>query len=57
VDPTTPTTDHSREYSPLLALGLAPGRYDGWQEDVGATAFAVLTGQAPPLAGRVIGGA
>ncbi len=39
VDPTTPSTDHSREYSPLLALGLAPGRYDGWQEDVGATAF------------------
>ena len=29
VDPTTPSTDHSREYSPLLALGLAPGRYDG----------------------------
>ena len=29
VDPTTASTDHSREYSPLLALGLAPGRYDG----------------------------
>jgi len=57
VDPTTPSTDHSREYSPLLALGLAPGRYDGCQEDVGATAFALLTGEAPPLSGRVIDGA
>ncbi len=25
VDPTTASTDHSREYSPLLALGAAPG--------------------------------
>jgi len=56
VDPTTPSTDHSREYSPLLALGLAPGRYDGCLEDVGATAFALLTGDSPPLTGRVIGG-
>ncbi len=55
VDPTTPSTDHSREYSPLLALGLAPGRYDGAQEDVGATAFARLTGETPLLPGRVIG--
>lgn len=55
VDPTTPSTDHSREYSPLLALGLSPGRYDGAQEDVGATAFARLTGDSPPLAGGVIG--
>ncbi len=54
VDPTTTSTDHSREYSPLLALGLAGGRYDGAQEDVGATAFARLTGEAPPLAGSVI---
>jgi phosphopentomutase len=52
VDPTTPGTDHSREYSPLLALGLRPGRWDGVQEDVGATAFAVLTGEEPPLPGR-----
>jgi len=57
VDPTTPSTDHSREYSPLLALGLAAGRYDGSLEDVGATAFGLLTNEAPPLAGRVIGGA
>jgi phosphopentomutase len=56
VDPTTPSTDHSREYSPLMALGLRPGRYDGAQEDIGATAFALLTGEAPPLAGAVIGG-
>ena len=55
VDPTTASTDHSREYSPLLALGLAPGRYDGAQEDVGATAFVHLTGEEPPLPGRVIG--
>lgn len=54
VDPTTASTDHSREYSPLLACGLAPGRYDGAQEDVGATAFAVLTGEPPALAGRAI---
>jgi hypothetical protein len=38
-----------------MALGLAPGRYDGAQEDVGATAFARLTGETPPLPGREIG--
>lgn len=54
VDPTTSSTDHSREYSPLMALGLRPGRYDGRQEDVGATAFARLAGEPPPLAGEVI---
>ena len=54
VDPTTASTDHSREYSPLLALGLAPGRYDGVQEDVGATAFARLCAKEPPLCGRAI---
>jgi phosphopentomutase len=56
VDPTTVSTDHSREYSPLLALGLAPGRYDGCQEDVGATAFQRLTAEDPPLAGAIIHG-
>jgi phosphopentomutase len=56
VDPTTPSTDHSREYSPLMALGLAPGRHDGMFADVGATVFHLLTGEAPPLAGQVIGG-
>jgi phosphopentomutase len=54
VDPTTTSTDHSREYSPLLALGLVGGRHDGAQEDVGATAFARLTGETPPLTGSVI---
>lgn len=56
VDPTMPGTDHTREYSPLLALGLQPGRYDGHLEDVGATAFALLAGEAPPLGGTVISG-
>ena len=54
VDPTTSGTDHTREYSPLMALGLKPGRYDGALEDVGATAFTHLTGAPPPLPGRVI---
>lgn len=54
VDPTTPGTDHTREYSPLMALGLAPGRYDGRLEDVGATVFRRLTGEAPTLTGSVI---
>jgi phosphopentomutase len=55
VDPTTASTDHSREYSPLMGVGLAPGRWDGSQEDVGATAFALLTGEEPPLPGRSMG--
>lgn len=54
VDPTTASTDHSREYAPLLALGLRPGRWDGALADVGATAFWLLTGEEPPLAGEVI---
>jgi phosphopentomutase len=52
VDPTTESTDHSREYSPLMATGLRAGRWDGAQEDVGATAFAILAGEEPPLPGR-----
>jgi phosphopentomutase len=55
VDPTTAGTDHSREYAPLLALGVPPGRHDGEFGDVGATAFALLTGEPPALAGRLIG--
>jgi phosphopentomutase len=55
VDPTTPGTDHSREYSPLMATGVLPGRHDGALSDVGATAFALLTGERPALAGRVVG--
>ncbi len=54
VDPTTASTDHSREYAPLLAWGLHGGRYDGHFSDVGATAFARLTSAAPPLDGDVI---
>jgi phosphopentomutase len=55
VDPTVPGTDHTREYAPLLALGVLPGRHDGWFQDVGATAFALLTGERPPLGGCVVG--
>jgi phosphopentomutase len=54
VDPTTASTDHSREYAPLLAWGLRGGRYDGHFSDVGATAFARLTGVRSPLDGGVI---
>ena len=54
VDPSTAGTDHSREYSPLMALGLGGGRYDGGLADVGATAFWRLTGKEPSLAGTVI---
>jgi phosphopentomutase len=54
VDPTTASTDHSREYAPLLATGLSGGRYDGLFEDVGATAYQRLTGRRPPLPGTVI---
>lgn len=54
VDPTTVSTDHSREYSPLLATGLRGGRYDGCFSDVGASAWWLLTGERPPLVGAVI---
>ena len=54
VDPTTASTDHSREYAPLLAFGRRGGRHDGLFEDVGATAWSVLTGSPPPLPGSVI---
>ena len=54
VDPTTPGTDHTREHAPLLALGLRPGRRDGTFADVGATAYHLLTGERPPLAGEPI---
>jgi phosphopentomutase len=54
VDPTTEGYDHTREYSPLAALGLEGGRYDGRLEDVGATVFRRLAGEPPPLVGAVI---
>lgn len=55
VDPTTPSTDHSREYAPLLLFprprGSPGASYEGWFSDTGATAFRFLTGEAPALAG------
>jgi phosphopentomutase len=48
-DPTTPSTDHSREYALLVAHvpGHAPGaRHDGEFSDVGATAAAWLGARA-----------
>jgi phosphopentomutase len=54
VDPTTEGYDHTREYSPLAALGLGGGRHDGLLEDVGATVFERLVGEQPPLTGSVI---
>ena len=45
-DPTTPPTDHSRERTPLLAVGLTGGPYDiGTRDsfsDLGATAAELL---------------
>jgi phosphopentomutase len=51
-DPTTPSTDHSREYALLVAHvpGAAPAagaRHDGWLADVGATCFRWITGREP----------
>jgi phosphopentomutase len=46
-DPTTPSTDHSREHALLLAHSPsrpARGRHDGWFSDVGATVAHWLTG-------------
>jgi len=54
VDPTTAGTDHSREFAPLLGVGLRPGRHDGGFSDVGASAFRLLTGEEPSLAGVAI---
>ena len=54
-DPTTPSTDHSRERVPLLVAGLTGGPYDVGARatfaDLGATA-ADLLGVTWPLAGR-----
>lgn len=48
-DPTTPGTDHTREYAPVLAAfeGHGGRRHDGALADVGASAFAWLTGRPP----------
>jgi phosphopentomutase len=58
VDPTTPSTDHSREYVPLLLYPRpadAPAAvYEGWFSDTGATVCKYLTGADPRLGGSVI---
>jgi phosphopentomutase len=53
-DVTTPGTDHTREYAPLLAAfeGHAGRRHDGALADVGASCLRWLTGRdAPALPG------
>ena len=58
VDPTTVSTDHSREYVPLLLYPRPAGGpaavYEGTLADTGATVYASLTGEAPPLGGDVL---
>jgi phosphopentomutase len=58
VDPTTPSTDHSREFVPFLMYPRPEGTpglvYEGGFSDVGATTYEYLTGQEPPLAGEVV---
>jgi phosphopentomutase len=46
-DPTSPRTDHTREYAPLLAIfeGHAGRRHDGPLADVGASVLRWLTGR------------
>ena len=53
-DPTTPGTDHTREYAPLLALfhGHGGARHDGPLADVGASALDWLTGRRAQLRGE-----
>ncbi len=59
-DPTTASTDHSREYVPLLVYprpSECPSAvYEGTLSDTGATVFASLTGGRPVLGGRPIAG-
>ena len=58
VDPTTPSTDHSREHVPLLLyprpLRTPAAVYEGSFADTGATIYEYLTGKAPPLSGNSI---
>jgi len=55
VDPTTPSTDHTREYVPLLVYPRPPDSpncvFQGEFADAGASAFAFLTGKEPRLEG------
>ena len=59
VDPTTVSTDHSREYVPLLLYprpqNAEDAVYEGGFADTGATVFSHLTGGVPTLAGDVVG--
>jgi phosphopentomutase len=52
-DPAHPGSDHTREFAPLLAVfdGHDGRRADGLLADVGASAFAWLTGEAVELPG------
>ena len=54
-DPTTPSTDHSRERTPLLAAGLPGGPFElGTREafgDLGLTVSSLLGADAPGLEG------
>ncbi len=58
VDPTTPSTDHSREYVPLLLYprpaDCPAAVYEGTLADSGATVYSSLTGEAPSLGGDVL---
>ena len=58
VDPTTVSTDHSREYVPMLLYprpaGTPAAVYEGTFADTGATVCRYLTGQEPGLSGEVI---
>ena len=55
-DPTTPSTDHSRERTPLLAAGLSGGPYDvgtrGTFGDVGHTVAQLLGVEVDGLVGE-----
>ncbi len=56
VDPTTPGTDHSREYVPVLVYprpeACPDAVYEGAFADAGAFTFEYLTGHVADLAGR-----
>lgn len=58
VDPTTISTDHSREYVPLLVYPrpakTPPLVYEGTFADTGATVYEHLVGGKPPLEGRSV---
>ncbi len=53
-DPTSPRTDHTREYAPLLAAfdGHRSRRHDGVLADVGASALVWLAGREATLPGN-----